>query len=262
MRTEGGFVIFTTQDTPNRCLIMDCDPVNQWHGTLSFGLLKAAVCECKLFSKQVLLMDCNPLSAYPFMPLLFSISFIFLLLLSYSGLLHFHLLFPFTQWISPAYLLFFQFLIFPVSHSDIAVEKAFLPMAVKSHVCFPNHLGPQAPTTEGEGEGEGNTCTQEINSVEADGGLVQTEDKTAKPTCECSIWKLLSSCFFRYVFSPLICGWKPQSPRNKGEKQTKNCLIRVGLPHTSTHKLNNFTTSSLIISKLFFKVQYISLYTY
>ncbi|XP_077195900.1 myosin-binding protein C, slow-type isoform X6 [Paroedura picta] len=44
--------------------------------------------------------------------------------------------------------------------------------------CFEG--SPQAPTT----EGEGNTCTQEINSVEADGGLAQTEDKTAKPTSE------------------------------------------------------------------------------
>ncbi|XP_015277581.1 PREDICTED: myosin-binding protein C, slow-type isoform X5 [Gekko japonicus] len=44
--------------------------------------------------------------------------------------------------------------------------------------CFEG--SPQAPTT----EGEGNTCTQEINSEEADGGLAQTEDKTPKPTSE------------------------------------------------------------------------------
>uniref|UniRef100_A0ACB8FN88 Myosin-binding protein C, slow-type n=1 Tax=Sphaerodactylus townsendi TaxID=933632 RepID=A0ACB8FN88_9SAUR len=43
--------------------------------------------------------------------------------------------------------------------------------------CFEG--SPQAPTTEGEGD----TCTQEINSEEADGGLAQTEDKTTKPTC-------------------------------------------------------------------------------
>nr|XP_056703410.1 myosin-binding protein C, slow-type isoform X4 [Euleptes europaea] len=44
--------------------------------------------------------------------------------------------------------------------------------------CFEG--SPQAPITEGEGD----TCTQEINSEEADGGLAQTEDKTAKPTSE------------------------------------------------------------------------------
>ncbi|XP_060101610.1 myosin-binding protein C, slow-type isoform X5 [Heteronotia binoei] len=44
--------------------------------------------------------------------------------------------------------------------------------------CFEG--SPQTPTT----EGEGNTCSQEINSEEADGGLEQTEDKTAKPTSE------------------------------------------------------------------------------
>lgn len=60
-------------------------------------------------------------------------------------------------------------------------------MAVNSHVYFPNHLGPQEPTTEGKGD----SSIQENNSEATDGGLIQTEEKTAKP-CECSTSSL---CF-------------------------------------------------------------------
>lgn len=49
MRPSESFVIiFTKHDVPKRFLIMGCDPVNQLHGMLYFGLPKAIVCECKL----------------------------------------------------------------------------------------------------------------------------------------------------------------------------------------------------------------------
>lgn len=126
-------------------------------------------------------------------------------------------------------------------------------MAVNSHVYFPNHLGPQTPTTEGKGD----SSIQENNSEEADGGQTQTEEKTAKP-CECSTSSL---------FSPhcVIFSWlEPQSDRNKGKNQPpqKN-LFDIHRNHTPTQ---SYTVSLfyqfLSLSKLFFKVQYISLYTY